>query len=229
MVRSLPWREMQHRTGAHRQGAAGCWLPAWLGHSHLLALLHTQGGAACGPCSCSAQTLLAIRLFAATVILTGFTLAPIDLCSYVAERPGQQSAMPDLAPASVCLVTLPGPHKRQSADCSLPLSTVATCLLMQIHEIVRQAPRKRQTMLFSATMTEQVQELVTVSLQRPVRLAADPSSQAPVELTQEIVRLKVGFLIWGRGKGRMGTVFNCSFGAKGGKGLCRSACEAGIS
>ena len=99
--------------------------------------------------------------------------------------------LPDLAPASVHSVTFPGPRKRLSADCSLPLSAKATCLLVQIREIVRQAPRKRQTMLFSATMTEQVQELVTVSLQRPVRLAADPSGQAPVELTQEIVRLKV--------------------------------------
>ena len=93
---------------------------------------------------------------------------------------------------------------------------VTTCLLMQIREIVRQAPRKRQTMLFSATMTEQVQELVTVSLQRPVRLAADPSGQAPVELTQEIVRLKVG--LSSGGQGRMGTVLCLLLWSAGGRG-----------
>ncbi|KFM23899.1 DEAD-box ATP-dependent RNA helicase 28 [Auxenochlorella protothecoides] len=60
----------------------------------------------------------------------------------------------------------------------------------EIKEIVRLAPRKRQTMLFSATMTEEVKKLVAVSLNRPVRLAADATAAAPKELTQEILRLK---------------------------------------
>lgn len=54
------------------------------------------------------------------------------------------------------------------------------------------APRERQTMLFSATMTEDVEQLVRVSLRRPVRLAADVRDTAPAQLAQEIVRLKVG-------------------------------------
>jgi len=62
---------------------------------------------------------------------------------------------------------------------------------IQIKEIVKLAPRKRQTLLFSATMTEQVQQLVTMSLKSPVRLAADAAGRAPEELRQEIVRLKV--------------------------------------
>jgi hypothetical protein len=62
---------------------------------------------------------------------------------------------------------------------------------VQIKEIVKLAPRKRQTLLFSATMTEQVQQLVTMSLKSPVRLAADAAGRAPEELRQEIVRLKV--------------------------------------
>ena len=62
---------------------------------------------------------------------------------------------------------------------------------MQIKEIVKLAPRKRQTLLFSATMTEQVQQLITMSLKQPVRLAADAAGRAPDELRQEIVRLKV--------------------------------------
>lgn len=40
-------------------------------------------------------------------------------------------------------------------------------------------------------MTEQVQQLVTMSLKQPVRLAADAAGRAPEELRQEIVRLKV--------------------------------------
>ena len=60
-----------------------------------------------------------------------------------------------------------------------------------MQEIVRLAPRDRQTMLFSATMTEDVEKLVKVSLRRPVRLAADAAGAAPDALSQEIIRLKV--------------------------------------
>jgi hypothetical protein len=62
---------------------------------------------------------------------------------------------------------------------------------LQIKEILRQAPRKRQTMLFSATMTEEVKSLASLSLQHPVRLAANVKPAAPRQLRQEIVRIKV--------------------------------------
>lgn len=61
----------------------------------------------------------------------------------------------------------------------------------QIKEVLRLTPRKRQTLLFSATMTEEVRDLVALSLQRPVRLAADAAGAAPKTLQQEIIRLKV--------------------------------------
>lgn len=60
----------------------------------------------------------------------------------------------------------------------------------EIHEIVKMAPEKRQTLLFSATMTEQVKDLIKLSLRHPVRLAADATSAAPKALTQEVLRLK---------------------------------------
>ena len=63
--------------------------------------------------------------------------------------------------------------------------------MLQIKEILRLAPRKRQTMLFSATMTEEVKDLASLSLQHPVRLAANAKSAAPKLLRQEIVRIKV--------------------------------------
>lgn len=40
-------------------------------------------------------------------------------------------------------------------------------------------------MLFSATMTEKVDELVKLSLNKPVRLEADPSYRKPATLTEE--------------------------------------------
>ena len=60
----------------------------------------------------------------------------------------------------------------------------------EIHEIVKLAPAQRQTLLFSATMTEQVKDLIDLSLRHPVRLAADESATAPKALTQEVLRLK---------------------------------------
>ena len=39
-------------------------------------------------------------------------------------------------------------------------------------------------------MTSKVQDLITLSLSAPVRLAADPVSQAPSTLRQEVLRLK---------------------------------------
>lgn len=46
------------------------------------------------------------------------------------------------------------------------------------------------TPMHAATMTEEVKKLASVSLQRPVRLAADAAASAPKQLTQEVLRLK---------------------------------------
>lgn len=61
----------------------------------------------------------------------------------------------------------------------------------EITEIVRMTPKKRQTMLFSATLSDQVRRLAALSLRQPVRLAADAASSVPTKLCQQIVRLKV--------------------------------------
>lgn len=60
----------------------------------------------------------------------------------------------------------------------------------EVKQIVRSAPTKRQTLLFSATMTEEVKDLIALSLKHPVRLAADAISAAPATLRQEVVRLR---------------------------------------
>ncbi|XP_030946374.1 DEAD-box ATP-dependent RNA helicase 28-like isoform X2 [Quercus lobata] len=60
----------------------------------------------------------------------------------------------------------------------------------EIRELVRLCPKRRQTMLFSATMTEEVDELIKLSLTKPSRLSADPSKTLPQTLTQEVVRIR---------------------------------------
>ncbi|KAL0553503.1 hypothetical protein IC582_007398 [Cucumis melo] len=60
----------------------------------------------------------------------------------------------------------------------------------EIRELVRLCPKRRQTMLFSATMTEEVNELIKLSLTKPLRLSADPATKRPKTLTEEVVRLR---------------------------------------
>ncbi|KAL0438404.1 UNVERIFIED_CONTAM: DEAD-box ATP-dependent RNA helicase 28 [Sesamum latifolium] len=55
----------------------------------------------------------------------------------------------------------------------------------EIHELVKMCPKRRQTMLFSATMTEQVDDLIKLSLNKPLRLSADPSTKRPATLTED--------------------------------------------
>lgn len=60
----------------------------------------------------------------------------------------------------------------------------------ELNEIVRLCPKQRQTMLFSATMTEDVDQLVRLSLRTPVRLFVDPKRSTASKLTQEFVRVR---------------------------------------
>ncbi|KAF5390357.1 hypothetical protein D9757_002906 [Collybiopsis confluens] len=60
----------------------------------------------------------------------------------------------------------------------------------ELAEIVKSCPKSRQTMLFSATMTDSVDELVKMSLNKPVRLFVDPQKSVARNLTQEFVRIR---------------------------------------
>ncbi|KAL0951162.1 hypothetical protein HGRIS_007894 [Hohenbuehelia grisea] len=62
----------------------------------------------------------------------------------------------------------------------------------ELTEIIKSCPTSRQTMLFSATMTDSVDELVRLSLNKPVRLFVDPKRTTARGLVQEFVRVRAG-------------------------------------
>lgn len=71
----------------------------------------------------------------------------------------------------------------------------------ELNEIIKACPRTRQTMLFSATMTDSVDELVKLSLDRPVRVFVDPKRSTAKSLIQEFVRVRErGSVIGGAGE-----------------------------
>ena len=62
----------------------------------------------------------------------------------------------------------------------------------ELDEILRLIPKSRQTMLFSATMTDSIDKLIRVGMNRPVRLQIDAKKATTQTLTQEFVRLRPG-------------------------------------
>ena len=60
----------------------------------------------------------------------------------------------------------------------------------ELEVIVDACPKDRQTMLFSATMTDEVEDLVSLSLHDPIRLFINKNSAVTSNLTQEFVRIR---------------------------------------
>ncbi len=63
----------------------------------------------------------------------------------------------------------------------------------EIHELVKFCPKGHQTLLFSATFSDAVDELVKLSLNRPVRVAVDKVDETTDKLKQEFVRVRFFF------------------------------------
>jgi ATP-dependent RNA helicase DDX27 len=60
----------------------------------------------------------------------------------------------------------------------------------QLNEIIRLCPVSRQTLLFSATMTDNVEELIRLSLHEPVHVFVDSNSDTADNLQQEFIRIR---------------------------------------
>lgn len=61
----------------------------------------------------------------------------------------------------------------------------------EIEELLRHCPSQRQTMLFSATMTTSVEDLIKLSLNKPVRIKADLDALAVApRLVQEFIKIR---------------------------------------
>ncbi|MCJ1454211.1 nucleolar DEAD-box protein required for synthesis of 60S ribosomal subunit [Mycoblastus sanguinarius] len=62
----------------------------------------------------------------------------------------------------------------------------------ELNEILTTIPKSRQTMLFSATMTDSVDKLIRLGMNKPVRLMVDARKQTVTTLIQEFIRLRPG-------------------------------------
>ncbi|NWU70246.1 DDX27 helicase, partial [Pterocles burchelli] len=60
----------------------------------------------------------------------------------------------------------------------------------QMKEIIRLCSSHRQTMLFSATMTEEVKDLASVSLKNPIRIFVNSNTDVAPFLQQEFIRIR---------------------------------------
>ncbi|DBA00618.1 TPA: hypothetical protein N0F65_007747 [Lagenidium giganteum] len=60
----------------------------------------------------------------------------------------------------------------------------------EVMELVRMCPVTRQTMLFSATLTSKIDQLIELSMKRPVRISTDPLFDMAKHLVQEFVRIR---------------------------------------
>ena len=60
----------------------------------------------------------------------------------------------------------------------------------EVEEIVQNVNKNRQTLLFSATLDDDVQTLVKLALNKPLRIQANPDNRVAAKLSQEVVLIE---------------------------------------
>jgi ATP-dependent RNA helicase DDX27 len=60
----------------------------------------------------------------------------------------------------------------------------------QLKEVIRLCSKTHQTMLFSATMTDKIEDLLKMNLKRPVKIFINENVDLTPKLKQEFVRLR---------------------------------------
>eukprot|EP00127_Corallochytrium_limacisporum_P002334 Clim_evm122s109 gene=Clim_evmTU122s109 len=143
---------------------------------------------------------LAVQVHEAVVKFTEFT--DVTSCLVVGGTSEQQQAAvlrqyPDLVVATPGrlidhVMNTPGFHL-EALEC-LIFDEADRLLELgfkdEVDEIVKYCGRNHQTMLFSATMTDEVDDLINLSLQNPVRLFINRNREVAVNVVQEFVRIK---------------------------------------
>lgn len=145
---------------------------------------------------------LAVQCHSVALALTKYT--DITLATLVGgfslrEQEATLKKRPDI------IIATPGrfiDHMRNSA--SFTISTIEILVLDEadrmletgfadeLDEILRTLPKSRQTMLFSATMTSTIDNLIRLGMNKPVRVSIASATTTNTTLTQEFVRLRPG-------------------------------------
>ncbi|XP_070600394.1 probable ATP-dependent RNA helicase DDX27 [Erythrolamprus reginae] len=143
---------------------------------------------------------LGIQVFSVTKQLAQFSSITVCLAVGGLDLKTQEAALrsgPDI------LIATPGRLIDHLHNCpSFHLGSIEVLILdeadrmldeyfeEQMKEIIRMCARHRQTMLFSATMTEEVKDLASVSLRCPVRVFVNSNTEVAPFLRQEFVRIR---------------------------------------
>lgn len=145
---------------------------------------------------------LASQIYAVLKQMTQFTdITCVQICGGKKDVRSQEVVLRQRPDVIVCTPGRLVDHLRNSHSVSLDdldvlvLDEVDRLLALgfqeEVEELVKHCPKSRQTMLFSATMTPNVEDLVKLSLKRPIRIKTDggPNSLAP-RLVQEFLKVR---------------------------------------
>uniref|UniRef100_A0A915AD08 RNA helicase n=1 Tax=Parascaris univalens TaxID=6257 RepID=A0A915AD08_PARUN len=143
---------------------------------------------------------LAMQVFHVTRLLSQFSQIEICLCAGGLDIKAQEAALrlgPDI------VIATPGrliDHLHNAPNFSLHDIEVLVldeadrmldeAFADQMKELIRLCSANRQTLLFSATMTDQIEQLAAVSLKNPVKIFINENTETALNLRQEFIRIR---------------------------------------